>query len=46
MSGKRVVLVMAALLALYCIGLAVLVWRGTRTPHYQRLPEAATDDTE
>lgn len=40
MSGKRVVLVLLSLVALWCIVLAILVWRGSRTPHYQRVPEA------
>jgi hypothetical protein len=44
-SGKRVVLVMVALLAVWCVVLAYLVWRGTKTPRYQQLrpPEAGEE---
>ena len=39
-SGKRIVLILAALIALWGVVLAVLVWRGSRTPHYTRIREA------
>lgn len=40
-SGKRIVLVLLLLLALWGAVLATLVWRGTRTPHYTRVREQA-----
>ena len=39
-SGKRVVLVMLVLIALWAAVLSVLVWRGARTAHYTRLKDA------
>ena len=45
-SGKRVVLVLAWLLAVWAIVLAVLVWRGARTPHYQYLRDRPAEGAE
>ena len=40
-SGKRIVLIIVALVLLWGVVLAVLVWRGARTPHYTRMRDAA-----
>ena len=40
-SGKRIVLVLLAAVALWGIILAVLVWRAAKAPHYTRVREPA-----
>lgn len=41
-SGKRVVLVIVGLIAVWGIVLAVLVWRAAHAPHHARVRERAT----
>ena len=45
-SGKRIVLILVVFVALWGAVLAVLVWRGARTPHYTRVREAAGEAAE
>lgn len=40
-SGKRVILILLVLLAMWGGVLSILVWRTAKTPHYTRVPGSA-----